>query len=269
MTKQSPECGNGMPSCRPIRLLCCLLPLAALLALGGCSLTAPVAKPLVSEPLLWQALDRQQQAFSSLRGVAKIRIENFTGPRSSTQVVLAAKPDRFRAEVLSMFGQPLLSVASDGQQLAVSIPSRRQFFQGAPNAENLQRFTRLPLAMTDLVHLLLHQVPLIDTRLSYAEPGPSLVLEGADGLRQRLDFDTALTLVGATYFDRETKPWMTVSYADFTADARKFPQRVEIDLPQAEVAAQLTLSELEINPNLPADKFRLPVPAGSTVQLLP
>jgi len=257
------------PGLQRLPLLGCLLAFVAQLILGGCSLTPPVPKPLIAESLLWQALDRQQQAFSSLRGLAKIRVENFTGPQSSTQVVLVEKPDRFRAEVLSMFGQPLLSVASDGQQLSVSIPSRRQFFQGTPNAENLLRFTRIPLEMTDLVHLLLHQVPQIDAHRSYAEPGPSLVIEGAEGYRQRLDFDHALTLVGATYFDQASRPWMTVRYTDFAADARMFPQRVEIDLPQAEVAAQVTLSELEINPVLSADKFRLSVPAGSTVQLLP
>jgi len=236
---------------------------------AGCSLAPPKPRPLVAESLLWQSLAVQQQAFSALRGMAKIRIDNETGSQHSTQVVLAEKPDRFRAEVLSMFGQPLLSVVCNGELLAVSIPTRRQFYQGVPSAENLQRFTRVPLAATELVQLLLHQVPLIDFRQSHVEPGPGLVLERADGVRQRLEFDSDLRLVGASYFDQDNNLWMSVAYADFLTGPDMVPRRVEIALPQQHLDAQVDLSELEVNPVLSADKFHLPVPAGSVVQPLP
>jgi outer membrane lipoprotein-sorting protein len=239
-----------------------------LLVLAGCSLAPSKPQPQVAEVLLWQALAVQQQEFSSIRGVAKIRIDRETGSQRSTQVVLAEKPDRFRAEVLSMFGLPLLSVASDGELLAVSIPPRHQFYQGPPSAENLQRFTHVPLAARDLVQLLLHQIPLIDYRHSHAEPGPRLVLERADGVQQQLDFAGDLTLVGASYFDQNASPWMTVRYTEFTAGLQKFPRRLEVALPQLPAAFQLELSELEINPVLSADKFSLPVPAGSVVRPL-
>jgi len=262
----------GAPFCRVRWGIRCLIRLwlpLLLLVPAGCSLAPPKPRPIVAEALLWQSLAVQQQAFSALRGMAKIRIDNETNSQRSTQVVLAQKPDRFRAEVLSMFGQPLLSVVCNGELLAVSIPSRRQFYQGVPSAENLQRFTRVPLAATDLVQLLLHQVPLIDFRQSHAEPGPILVLERADGVRQRLDFDSDLRLVGASYFDQDNNLWMSVAYADFLAGPEMVPRRVEIALPQQQLDAQVELSELEVNPVLSADKFRLPVPAGSVVQPLP
>lgn len=234
----------------------------------GCAVAPRAPAPMVSETLLDQALEAQQRQFSSLRGMADVRIEDFSGSRRSTQLILAEKPDRFRAEVLSMFGQPWLSMASDGTTLGVSLPSRRQFFQGDPSAENLQRFIRLPLEVRDLVHLLLHEVPMIDARQRRSIAGPRLVLTGPGG-EQHLEFDGRLRLVAATYLDQASEPWMRVRYAAFSPGHEDFPLRIEIELPGSSTRVEVELSELEINPVLDDALFRLTVPAGSDVKPLP
>lgn len=231
----------------------------------GCAVAPRTPAPEVAETLLIQALETQQRQFSSLRGMARVRIEDFSGSRRSTQLVLVEKPDRFRAEVLSMFGQPLLSIASDGATLGVSLPSRRQYYQGAPSAENLQRFIRLPLVVGDLVHLLLHEVPMIDARQRSSTVGPGLVFTASSGEQQRLEFDSRLRLVAATYLDQAANPWMLVRYSAFDSTHSDFPHRIEIELPRSASKVEVEFSELEINPVLADELFRLPVPAGSDV----
>jgi outer membrane lipoprotein-sorting protein len=239
------------------------------LFLSGCSLKPQVPPPVVAEELLLAALEEQQQQFSSLRGMAKIEISTAGDTSRTSQLILAAKPDRFRAEVLQILGPPLLSLAIDGTDMAVSIPSRRQFYQGPASSENLRRFTRVPLEIDELVHLLLHQVPLINYRQIRSEPGPKLILDDADGYHQHLEFDSQLRLIGATYLDSWRRPWLIVKYSDFDLAGNGFPHRLEVSMPQLEVNARVVLSELEVNPLLAENKFRLSVPAGVPVQPLP
>jgi outer membrane lipoprotein-sorting protein len=239
------------------------------LVLPGCSLKPPVPLPVVAEGLLLAALSDQQQQFSSLRGMAKIDITTADETLRSSQLILATKPDRFRVEVLPMFGPPLLSMAIDGTEMAVSIPSRREFYRGPASAENLRRFTHVPLAADLLVQLLLHQVPLINYQQSRSEPGPKLVLDDNGDHQQFLEFDHQLRLTGATFLDSWRRPWLRVQYAGFDAGGSGFPHRIEVSLPQLEVTARIELSELEVNPLLAKDKFQLSVPAGLTVQPLP
>jgi len=240
----------------------------ALLTLFGCSVTPPAPLPLVADDVLLQALAEQEQQYTSLRGIAKVGIENNSGALRSTQIVLAEKPDRFRAEILSTFGQPVVSMASDGAIMSVSIPSQRQFYQGVPSAESLARFTGIPLEVRDVVHLLLHQVPLIAYSQIRSEPGPSLILTDLAGSRQRLDFDHLLRLTGASYFDGGEHPWMLVRYTQFKEE-KGFPHQLDLSLPREGVEARVELRELDINLALTDDKFHLLVPEGIPVQPLP
>ena len=246
--------------------------LSLVLALAGCAASkltlvetpAPAAE---GEALLAMWLERRE-GFQSLEGLAKVRVKTAQGSLSGTQVVIAAKPASLRAETLSPFGTPLLSLASDGKQLAVLVPGDNLFYRGTASPENLTRFTRLPLPPPALVDILLWQPPLVAfeelTTFRTVGGGWRLLLV-AGPQRQELTFDAAARLQGVRYFYEDTLQ-LLVDYGD--PGVADLPRRIVLEQPPIALQASLDFSELTVNPSLPLGRFSLQPPPGSQVIFL-
>ncbi len=226
----------------------------------------------VTSDLLLERLQTLAAAFESLRGIAKVRIEAGGESLSGNQVLLIQKPDLLRAETLSPFGNPLLLVAVDGKTLNVMIPGEGRFLTGEASYRNIQRFTRLPLELTDLVQLLLCQVPIISHRngqVSAAEDGAfRLVLTDAEAGRQELLFDRELRLVRSEYYQGEVL-LLLVEYGRFAPGEPPFPYSMRLEMTSNKEVATLNFSDVELNPSIPAERFSLSPPAGYAVEPLP
>lgn len=252
-----------------MRLAACLL----LLLLASCAPrpTIPVMAPPATEESLLGILEQNARAFQTLRGLAKVRITAGGRSLSGNQVLLAEKPARFRAETLSPFGQPLLLMATDGREMDVMIPSEGTFYRGEASPENVQRFTRLPLRLTDLVHLLLYQVPVIghdERSLVREEGGYLLTLSGDDGRLQNLRFNSELQLVESAYFSHDVLQ-LRVSYDRFMGDLQPFPREVFMTMPELNAEGSLLYSELRTNVAIPPERFTLTPARGMEIRPIP
>lgn len=254
-----------------MRLILALLPLL----LAACAVR-PVAPPPVTPPasaaLLLERLADSATAFASLEGVAKVRINTEARTQSVTEVLFAEKPDRLRLETLSPFGQPLLVMATDGRQIDVLIPGEGKLYSDEVSLAHLQRLTRLPLQLTDLVHLLLYQVPVIGHERQSVAPAAEgetlLTLYATEGRRQELRFDRLLRLIAAAYY-RDDELLLQVDYDRFTGESRPFPMTASLAMPAANTAATVAFSEVRTNVAIPAERFRLTPPRGVTVLPFP
>lgn len=207
----------------------------------------------------------------SLDGAAAVGLTVHGKHVSSQQFLLAEKPDRIRTDVLTGFGQLILQLTSDGEELAVFLntPVPGKFYRGPASDENLARFTRVPLADEDLLRLLMYDPPLIDylhTEVTVLEEGVVLELWNAER-GQELLFDPQLQLVGCRYLTT-AEPLLEVVYQKFDENDR-FPRTVRIDLPQEETRVVLRFSELQTNVAIAAERFRLKTPANLQVEALP
>jgi outer membrane lipoprotein-sorting protein len=253
----------------PMRLILVLLPLL----LAACAVR-PVAPPLITPPVsaatLLERLADSATAFTSLEGMAKVRISTEERTQSVTEVLFAEKPDRLRLETLSPFGQPLLVMATDGKQLEVLIPGEGKLYRDDFSLAHLQRLTRLPLQLTDLVHLLLYQVPVIGHERQSVEPVAEdetlLTLYASAGRRQELRFDRLLRLTGSAYFQGD-ELLLRVGYDRFTGETRPFPLTASLAMPASKTEATVAFSEVRTNVAIPAERFRLTPPPG--VEILP
>jgi outer membrane lipoprotein-sorting protein len=251
------------------RLLILLLPLL----LAACAprvLPPSELAPPASAELLLQRLADSATAFASLEGMAKVRIDTETRSRSVTNVFIAEKPDRLRLETLSPFGQPLLVMATDGRQIDVLIPGEGKLYSDDVSLERLQRLTRLPLQLTDLVHLLLYQVPLIGHEgqavTADADGSTLLTLHGTGERRQELRFDRLLRLTGAAFYQGD-ELLLRVGYDRFSGETRPFPMTASLAMPAAKTEATVTFSEVRTNVAIPPERFRVTPPKG--VEVLP
>lgn len=263
---------------RGLRLTLGALALVFWLGLAGCALQPPPPELDVPPPpdslsaQLLQRVKQQSTSYRALEGLAKVRISSQGQNYNATQVVLVEQPDRLRAETLSPFGTVLLVLATDGQQVSALIPGDGVFYQGAASPANLQRFTRLPLLLEDMIALLLYQVPLVSAEeQSLTRDGEGnlhLVLLGGDGIRQELTFNGAHMLTSAAFLQQQQLQ-LRVSYRDFSGDGSGYPTQVLLEMPAVGTEAALNFSEVRLNGAIPPARFRLLAPAGVEVRPLP
>jgi len=255
------------------------------LLLAGCTLftaCAPVklaapertALPPAIERQLWENLQASGSLFQSLEGLAKVQVDWQGKNATVTQVLLVEKPDRFRAETLNPFGfgSPLLLMATDGSELAVMVPGEGRMFRGEATSRNLQRFTKVPLPLEDLVHLMLYQVPVIsydERTASMGEGGDYLVvLRDGEDRRQELLFNPLLQLVETAYYQEEELA-LRVRYDNFSEGANPFPRAAFLEMPMQQAKATLAFSELKTNVTPALARFSLATPPGYEERPIP
>jgi hypothetical protein len=253
--------------CRVLTGLICSALLAA--CAPRPAIVPPPALPAVAPGDLLERVKTCGAAIDTVRGLAKVRLTNADRTLSLSQVLLAAYPDRLRTESLSPFGSPLLILASDGRDLDVLLPGEGRFLHGPASAENLRRFTRLPLLLTDLVGLLLYRPPLFPWQgIHGGSEGADryrLFLDGPENRRQVFTFDAALRLTGAAYY-RGRDLLLEVDYGNFLTPAPIYPRQAELHLPAYGVEATIRFSDVTLNADLPAERFRLQPPPGVKVE---
>ncbi len=249
-----------------------LLSLCILLLLAACAKPQkPIWTDLPSADQLLERVAATTGQVASLDTAASVGVTVKGKYLSSQQFLLAEKPDRLRADVLTGFGQLALQLASDGEELSVflntTVPGR--FFRGAASHDNLARFTRVPLSAQSLIRLLLYDPPLIAYRqASVVEGKGGLVLKlGADEREQELYFDTQLRLVGCRYLGGGSEQ-LEVLYQKI-AEEDGFPRQIRISLPAEETKLVLKLSELQTNVSIAEERFRLQQPKNTVVEPLP
>ncbi len=243
-----------------------------LLLLGGCA-------PAPRQP--WPALPRAQELltrleahsgeYRSLDAAARVGVTVEDRYLASQQFILLQRPERLRLDALTGFGQLILQLASDGERLTAllndSVPPK--FLSGQASQANVSRLTRIPLAVDDLIALLLYDPPLVSWRSIRVDQQPDAVRLALEsfGERQELLFDRSLRLIGCRYY-RQGELWLAVEYAKFAQDSG-FPRQIKLELPEEQTQIKLNISELRLNPVIDPQKFRLQKPDSAIVEKLP
>ncbi len=242
------------------------------LIFGGCIrnpepewLEIPTANQLLAQ------LGSSADSYNTLDGVASVGLTRAGKFLSSQQFMLLQKPDHLRTDVLTGFGQLILQLTSDGEELSVflntTVPGR--FFRGTASAENISRFIRVPLAVTDLLSLLMYSPTLISTDTKDVEIVAGLLkltLHAGDR-SQQLFFNQQLQIVSCRYL-LGTEIYLTVVYERFSAETA-FPQTITIELPQEETRIKVKFSELQLNTLIAQNKFSLRKPDNLKLEYLP
>lgn len=251
-----------------------LLPLALLVIfLTSC---APVGHRL-GEPLSRDLADGLMQGWlantahvTSLQGLASFKVKAPLNSLNGSQVIVAAKPDRLRAETLSPFGAPLLLLAADGETLGVLLPAQNLYYTGAASPANLDLFVHIPLRLADLIDVLLYQPPLLEAWKEEAftlQEGGWLLVRHATLRRQELRFNLHRQLVEVTFYDSNDLV-MRVSYGQFAELEGRFPQRLEVEIANKKTTVSLEFSDLEINREPRPGIFSLTPPPGAKIVYL-
>jgi len=245
--------------------------LLLLLLLSACARPDRTSIPLPSADELLHRLSQGADAYHSLDGEAKVTLTVNGKFFSSQQFLLLGKPDRFRTDVLSTFGQLILQLAVDHDGLKVFLNTivPGTFYQGTASDENLTRFTRLPVRFMDMMRLLLYDPPLTtyqELQVSLHENGAKLEIYGEQG-RQQVIFDRQLRPIESRYFQEDALQ-LSVTYEKFS-ERDGFPLKIRIEIPQKKASATIRFSQVRSNIQIPDERFVLKQPANALLEQLP
>ncbi len=246
--------------------------LSLLLLLAACARPVkPVWTELPGADELLQQVVARSGMVMSLDAAATVDLSVDGKFFSSQQFIMLERPDRLRTDVLTGFGQLILQLTSDGEQLAVytntTVPGH--FYRGPASDDNLIRFTRIPLAGRDMIRLLLYDPPIIAYRQSEVLEGDgelTLRLLGSE-LEQELLFNEKLQLSGCRYFSKD-KVLLEVLYQKVESESL-FPQVVRIDMAAEKTRVVIKFSDTKLNSRIPVERFRLRQPENVPVEVLP
>jgi len=203
-----------------------------------------------------------------LRGRAHLAVDAEAGRLRSKQILVAERPARLRVEVLGLMNQTAAVIATDGDRFEVFRVGDRSYETGAVHDDLLWREARLALAPAEAVALL----------LGVPEPGSGLRpanavrkngdwieldLVGGDGrAQQRAAFDASWRLRSFEVLGEDGRARWRADFDDYAAvGATQLPHSIVLDVTEGGTHAEIELRDLELNPALPADIFRLRAPA--------
>jgi hypothetical protein len=247
----------------------------ALLLTSACRTVVPAIPLAPDDPrpaaflAQWDDAARMRRA---LRGRAHLKMDGDDGAAQfrGHQIVVLERPARLRVEVLGFLNQTAAVIATDGERFEVFRVSDRSYETGAVHPGLLRREAHLALTPEEAV----------DVLLGLPDPGPDLVparavaageewirmdlVDTDQRVRSRAAFDgTARLREFETIGDDGAVRWRA-RFGDYApVGGVLFAHKIVLDVTEGVAHVEISLRDVELNPELPPDIFRLRAPAGS------
>jgi len=203
----------------------------------------------------------------SLRGRARLAVDGPGVRLRGKQVVLVERPGRLRVEVKGLFEQTLAVLVIDDGQYELLRADDGSYSSGPVHAGLLWETAGIDLGADAAIALLLGApvpAPPLVILAAYADPAGDVWIELGDAagrLRRRVRFDALGRRVRIEHFGAATTPVWAADYGDFAdVGGVDFPHRLTLATGD-ETRAEIELRDVELNPELSPDWFRLRRPA--------
>ncbi|KJS29052.1 MAG: hypothetical protein VR64_21715 [Desulfatitalea sp. BRH_c12] len=146
---------------RPLYVLVGLFLLSAAM-LNGCAwLTQPPQNDAVAQQMVGRWM-QNNSGLKSFKGLMQLQIEAQGRSMRGRAAFAAVLPDRLRVELLNTIGQPLFSLASDGEKITLISMQEHVIRHLEPSSGALEPLIGIPLGVEDLLSVLIGRPPLPD-----------------------------------------------------------------------------------------------------------
>jgi hypothetical protein len=245
---------------------------AALATATACRSIPPAAIPLAPDDprpaALLSAWGRSAEERQGLRGRAKLSVD---GARSGVhvrgkQVLVLERPARLRVEILGLLNQTLAVLVIDGERFELFRVDDRSFETGEVHPDLLWQQAHIALTPDEAVELLLGApqadpslVPVV--ALGSADGSIRIDLADADGsVRRRMGFDAEGRLRWTEVVRNDEIEWRaTFDRYELVGDT-PFAHAISLDVAAGNTHAEISLRDVELNPQLSPEIFRLQLP---------
>ncbi|UCD72333.1 MAG: DUF4292 domain-containing protein [Syntrophobacterales bacterium] len=242
-----------------------------LLFLSGCALLWPerIPREILSSADLLQQIQARNLRIQSIRALARVTINLGEKRFRLEELLIIKKPASLRIEALSIIGQPLLYLTTDGQVFEALIPSENRLYRGEAAMKHLPPFFSFCGGVREFIPLLVGELGWADDeRLTaqYNQRDKLYIVEKCtrEGSRQIFWINPFyFALVRAIEVDHLQNPQWEFLFANFRKkDGIPFPMDIEFRSFNSDSKMKMHLLKWEINPSLAKETFRLDVPKG-------
>jgi hypothetical protein len=237
----------------------------------GCRSLAPAPEPLDAKDARWHAAvlawNERARERVALRGTATLAVDSAESGLHlrSRQRFALERPNRLRVEVLGFLDQSLALLCIDGAHYELFRAEGRQVERGALHDRLLRDQAQLDLRAADAIELLLG-APLLDPTLAVARawslPARGLrvaLVDDRGALREEAEFDAEGELTQLRVFSERGELERSVRFGDRRAIGRaRLAHQLAIEWAAPASRAELVLRDLDPEPELADDAFRLP-----------
>jgi hypothetical protein len=244
---------------------------AALLTATACRTLPPTLELLPADDprparllAVWAQLVEERHG---MRGRARLAVDGGDGAvrLRGRQIVVAQRPALLRVEVQGLLNQTLAVLVTDGVRYELMRADDQTYHKGALRPGLLWEQAYVDLTPEEAIGALLG-APLPDPALAilaaYGDGTGGVRLElgvAPDRLRRRVRFDAQSRLRWLEVFDDRGAPLWSVEFDDFSSvGGVDFAHAVIVETPESR--ARISLRDVELNPELSPDIFRLRAP---------
>jgi len=239
--------------------------------LSGCAFLWPgrVPREILFSPDLLQRLQARNQRIQSIRALARVTITIGENHFRSEELIIVKKPASMRVEALSLIGQPLLYLTTDGEVFEALIPAENRLYRGEAAMKYLSSFFPFSGDAREIIPLIVGEITwacqeCLAAHYSQRDKVYILKEDTPEGSRRVYWINPFhFSLVRAAELDNQQKPQWEVLFGNFRKkDGIPFPMGIEFQDFSSGSRMKMHLLEWKINPPLDEDAFRLDVPKG-------
>jgi len=236
--------------------------------------TIPPAGPAPTIAKLMERLEPAKSKVFSLEGRMSIKISSPSGKNSSTQLILLQRPSSIRLDALTPFGNPVLTLSTNGDTIDILHHKTKRFFSGDAGNRHVSAIFPASLSIKDLALILSGQIPLIkadEGNLKVeTKDGRYLLTMLRDGIREEIycDMETLDPLEGVIY-GPGGETVLAVSMKKYKVfDGLRLPTSIKTSHPLENYTMEINYSDISPNSVFPGELFALKPPEGVEIEQL-
>jgi len=214
---------------------------------------------------LVRASTARRLAVHSVRAQARLLYTSPAESQRAKQVLLAARPDRLRLEVLSPFGAVFVMTTRDGVLTAWD-RGEATVYRGEASADNLERYAHVDLPISTAVDILLGTPPIdpaADSAVA-AEGGRIRLWQEHNDRIQVTWFTPGLDPISFEEQDMHGHVLLRATFEGYTdVPGGRIPMLISLEQPTLERRIDIELRDPEVNPQLAETAFALETPPGN------
>jgi len=212
---------------------------------------------------LLELLEDRVHSVKTLGAKARSTITNTSGKVSSKQIIILRKPSDLRLDALTPFGNPSLSITTDGENISIYNYAKNTFFSGGTDDLEISRLFPASIGFENLMIILTGAVPIIEydkarVRVDIKDDLYRLTLAGGN-MREEVYFDSImLDTTRAVVFGPDEEVRLLVALNDYEdIDGVRMPSSISASLPGEHYSMEIRYSEINLNNEIENDIFIL------------
>ncbi len=243
-----------------------LISACLLFFVNSCAKELPILEPAdLPVSLVVEQLQQRRSHLSSFRAAGTLRVQGGKQRWSGKAFLLSQIPHSLRLEVVGLFGQTVLSLASDGAHFIIWEPGQNRAYQGLASNRTLATLIDIPLKDREVLLLLAGIVPPWNdakAKLFRLPDSEGLVLQLEDfsgGLTQRIWLEGEELIVTRIERLQGNERELEAIFTDYVAvEGSLYPQSIEME--GAKIRLSLRYEQFSVNEPLDDSIFHLTLP---------